>query len=261
MNKNFKARPIERNELTNAKVDIIIPFHGQYKLLHELCQSIWYNTRGIKYNLYLVDDCSPNKGYLNSYKKAPNVTLIQNTEQLGFGASLQKGFEAGKNEWVVFLHSDCKIESGNWLKELLKSYLNNPKAGIVSPKTNNPGIDSKYMQESKFKQTSDYILEEGYLPLYCALCKRDLFNNINGFIKNYPFRYYEDEELYYRLTSYGLQEIVSGSSWIHHQGSATVSSLLKLQETFLYNGPDYKSIIESNRVKCINDIRKISTPK
>jgi GT2 family glycosyltransferase len=249
MAKIFQARPLVSNELTQAKVDIVLPFHGQYQRVHTLCQSIWRHTKSHNYHLYLVDDNSPNKTYALAYKKAPRTTVIQNEKQLGFGGALQHGFESGKNEWVVFIHSDCNIESGNWLQDLLISHLKNPKAGMVSPRTNNPGIDDSRLQASKTDPPSeDIVLDKGYLPLYCALCRRDLFPQIGGFIKAYPYRYYEDEELSYRIKAHGLVEIVSGRSWVYHYGAATVGPLLKTNKIS-------QQMIEENRMKCVADLK------
>lgn len=255
----LKARPLVSNPATEAKVDIICPFYGQYQKLMDLCKSIWYHTRSNRYRLYLVDDCSPNKTYIPAFKDAPYTTIIQNAQQRGFGGSLLEGFNAGQNDWVVFIHSDCVIHSAHWLEELLHSHLRNPKAGIVAPRTNNPVVEDRRLQaERQDPPRNDVVLEKGYLPLYCALCRRDVFHRINGFVKQYPFRYYEDEELAHRMRAYGFDQVVSGKSWVYHHGGATVGALLKLQEGETYHGPDYRKIIEENRLRCIQDLKGLS---
>ena len=251
MAKDFNARPLVSNIMTQARVDIIVPFHGQYQRLHTLCQGIWRHTKSHNYRLYIVDDNSPNRTYAPAYREAPRTTVIQNDKQLGFGGALQKGFEAGKNEWVVFVQSDCAIEYANWLQELLISHLKNPKAGMVSPRTNNPGVNDPRLKANKTDPpTQDVVLDKGYLPLYCALCRRDLFSKIGGFVKPYPLRYYEDEELAHRLRMHGLEEIVSGASWIYHYGAATIGPLLKMKR-------EYQTIIEENRNRCISDLQSL----
>jgi len=246
LEKTIKSR-VNADPVTMAKIDIIVPFHGQYQKLYDLCKSIWYNTKGNQYHLYLVDDCSLNKTYLPAFQKAPNTTVIQNDQQLGFGASLHKGFEVGRNEWVVFLHSDCRIETSDWLSGMLLTYFKNPHTAMVSPRTNNPGTDDLRLKSEKGIHQSDCVMEKGYLPLYCALCSRQLFSEIGGFVKPYPFRYYEDEELAHRIRACGLRQTISGNSWVFHHGAATVSSLLK-------QGNKYKGVIEENRERCIADI-------
>lgn len=247
---------VSQTPITEAAVDIIVPFVGCYQKLYDLCKSIWRNTRSNRYRLYLVDDCSPNKTYVPAFKEAPYTTIVQNDKQLGFGASLKVGFDMGKNPWIVIMHSDCLVETSHWLTGLFRSFFRNPQTGMVSPLTNNPGVDNINFKGNKADPPrQDYVLEKGYLPLYCALCQRDLFSQIGGFIKAYPFRYYEDEELAHRMRRYGLQQVISGSSWVRHYGAATVSSFLKLQEEKRYNGPDYRKIIAENRDRCIVDLK------
>jgi len=256
MKTTHKARPLGRNPISNFAVDIILPFHGCYDKLYQACKSIWHNTAH-PYRLFLVDDASPNKTYLGAFEKAPNTVVIQNEEQLGFGASLWEGFKEGNNSWVVFMHSDCEVNNLNWLSEMYKTYLNYPKAGIVAPRTDNPVGSDKLKAEKTDKAVPDFVLGKEYLPLYCALCPRDIFLKINGFVKSYPFRYYEDEELAYRMRHYGYQQVVSGATWVKHSGSSTVSSLCRLQDDPIYNGPDYKQIIEENRIRCIRDMQSL----
>jgi len=253
----MRSRPLVSNAVTRAEVDILVPFFGCYQRLYDLCKSVWYHTKSNRYHLYLIDDCSPNKTYIPAYKNAPHTVIVQNEQQLGFGAALKRGFDAGKSEWVVFMHSDCKIETPHWLSELLTIFFKIPNVAMVSPLTDNPGVDNPHLIGKKQEIRGNYILEKGYLPLYCGLSRRDIYEQIGGFIKPYPFRYYEDEELAYRMRAYGIKQVVSGTSWIHHVGAGTTGPLLRAQENRLYDGPDYRKIIESNREKCIADLRAL----
>ena len=254
MEKTIKSR-ISADPVALAEIDLIVPFHGQYQKTYDLCKSIWHNTKSNRYHLYLVDDHSPNKTYIPAFQKAPHTTVIQNKTQLGFGASLYEGFEKGKSPWVLFMHSDCLVETADWLTALLITYFKNPKTAMVSPRTNNPGVEDERLKADKGTRQPDCVLEKGYLPLYCALCPRQLFGQIGGFIKPYPFRYYEDEELGHRIRAYGLKQVVSGTGWIFHHGAATVSTFLKQQETRRGTGPNYKIMIEENRARCIADLK------
>jgi len=116
---------------------------------------------------------------------------------------------------------------------------------MVAPRTNNPVVhDLRLQAESNAAPIENVILKDGFLPLYCSLCRRELFENINGFVKNYPCRGYEDEELAIRMRRNGYLQAISGKSWIYHAGSATTSKI-----------NNYSNILENNRNLCLEDLK------
>lgn len=261
-NKTYTPRIIKQDFYASVSVDILIPFYGQYKKVGDLCRSLW-KTLGLyhNYNICLIDDASPNNYFIEGFRNAPRTTLIQNAIRLGFGGALNVGFNQTNRDFVLIMHSDCVAEGHSWLKELFKTLftLRNKKVVMVSPMTNNPGTgpDCLKMKKNEFlnrKPQKDFILEEGCLPLYCALAPREIFGRINGFVKPYPIGWYEDEELSYRIRASGHKLGVAVNSWINHVGAATVNDILR-------DEPTAKDIMENNRQKCIEDMRKLGPLK
>lgn len=250
MPKPFIPRPISHVSFLDAKVDILIPFHGQYELTLELVESILRLTKSPKFNILLIDDASPNQNFYKKIELYPKTKAIRNETQLGFGGSLKVGFEQTENPWVVIMHSDCSIEQPNWLLNLGQSLqrLKSSNVKMIAPKTNNPLDGSPLLKGNKDVLTEDMILEDGFLSLYCALCHRDLFTHIKGFIKNYEIRGYEDEELSYRMKKYKYKQAVCGSSWVKHYGSKTLDELSRKM--------DLAKIFEENKKRCIHDMSR-----
>lgn len=262
--KTFKTRPMTVKPFSRSSVNIIIPFHGQYEKVIKLVQSILFCTKSNPYQICLVDDYSQNGALVQEWllksdlaKKTihykPQLVVHRTPEQLGFGGALRYGFERTEEPWVVFIHSDCVVEDSNWLIAMGKSLLDLKKDQVrmVSARTNNPGAGAyKLLQGKRGEYIDDAILEEGSLPLYCVMAHRDLFHHIGGFIKEYPFGWYEDEELAYRMKHRGYKQAVCGRSWVHHEGGATVNQLWADQ-------PSAKKIMESNRERCVLDMKSL----
>jgi GT2 family glycosyltransferase len=238
-------------------VDIIIPFHGQYHLLGECLESIITKTLGAFYTLTLVDDCSPNKDFIvdlekRKLKKIPLQYLRHDTHK-GFGAALQTGFDNTKNNWVLFLHGDCRIEQTDWLINILLAMQNHKDNGVklVSAKLNDGGtgaFDENVIGDStKCKD----IISEQPLPLVCALVNRQLFEHIGGFVKPYPYLGYEDEELFWRMKLKNFKQMICGSAFVHHHGGATAKELLLNHKI--------KNIIDNNKELFIKDIHGLYT--
>ena len=259
------ARPIRHGTFSNSKVDIIIPFHAQYHSVIRLMESIIFTTKSNPYHICLVDDASPNISFeqeINEqFKKKtpegikPQVSVVRLEEQKGFAGALNYGLEHTEQPWVVFMHSDCVVLDQGWLIEMGKSLMNwegdKKPVKMVSSRTDNPGPYSAVFKAKQRERGPDRILDEGHLPLFCTMCQRSLFDQIGGFLKEYPFAWYEDEELAYRMKHYGFNQGICGRSWVKHIGGSTVESLWR-------DHPETKQIMEENRTRCIKDMKALA---
>ena len=266
MEKVTFAPPIEEPSDFSGSVDIIIPFHGQYQKINVLLDSLFRLTRSNYYRVIIVDDASPNSDFItlierNAAKNARlrrienNIKTIRLDTQVGFGGAMKAGFDISENPYVCFINSDCKIEGINWLRSmgecLLKLKPQNVK--MVCPMTNNAvGGHPAQTEKERFVPVEDVILgKDEFLSMYCFLCHRDLFKHCGGFIKSYPYGFYEDEEFAARMQHYGFKQAVCGNSWIHHDGHLTVKTLWK-------SDPKIREIMEKeNRERCIADMKKL----
>jgi GT2 family glycosyltransferase len=247
--------PIEAANFSRSRVDIIIPFHGEYSRVSALVESIWMLTRSNPYQICLVDDASPNKDFIQIFKDRPQIFTIRNETQKGFAGALQTGYEATLQPWVLFLHSDCLVQHRNWMFELGKALLELKNQGVrmVSARSDKPGDFTDDRLKSKPGEVFPHIIlekEDSYLPLYCVMCHRDLFNHIGGFIKNYPYGGYEDTELGYRMRKYGYKQAICGKSWVHHYGGVTLESIC-------HKNYSAKKEMEKNRDRCLADLKRI----
>ena len=264
-NRTYVARPINDIGLFNTQVDIVLPFHGQYDKVTDLLESLFRLTRSNHYKVYVVDDCSSNPQFIrnieqNSTKNAEKtrqpkvVYTIRNEEQKGYVESCKAGFDAGESPYVCFLHSDCLIKDSGWLKSMGESLLKlkSQNVRVVSPMTNNHVNGDDHQKGELFKKDADRIIQEdSFLSLYCFMCHRDLFKNIDGFLKPYCFGEFTDQEFANRLKFYGFKQAVCGSSWIHHDGEVTIKEVMRRDPNSYL-----KEIIEENRKTCIEDMRK-----
>lgn len=256
--KTHNARPMAESSTFNSAVSIIVPFHGKYEFCTSLVESVLRFTKSNFYELILVDDASPNEDYISRAEEnllkhpSPYVRIkcIRCTDQMGFGGAAKVGFDTSECPYVVVINSDCVIENMNWLRGMGESLLELKSQGVrmVVPKTNN-AVGGSPKQEGD-RGGSDLILDDDeHLSLYCFMCHRELFNRIGGFLKAYPFGYYEDEELAFRMRKHGFKQAVSGKSWVYHHGEATIKYLLRKR-------PDIRELMDENYNRCVADMQK-----
>lgn len=208
-----------------APVDIIIPFHNEHHKVSRLLQGIFGSIRTNRYQISLVDDGSTNEEFIDLFRKVPGVVSFRHEEQRGFGAALNTAIQRTKQPYILILHSDVEVRGGSWLSELGKTYndLREKKVKMIGAMTNNPVVDDERMICESGNTVSDFILGDGFLPLYCALCKRELFNRV-GLFKEYPYAGGEAEEFAFRMRKKGYKQGVCGSSWVYHEGRGTLKN-------------------------------------
>lgn len=267
ISKTFRGRPIQRTGFVSP-VDIIIPFHGQYQKVTRLVESIFRCTYSSPYNIYLVDDCSPNEDYLSYFLSQINgLKLIRCTERKGFGGAMAEGFKASSSPYCLFMNSDCVVEDLGWLNALGSSLVNMKKSNVkmVAPLTNNAvgGCSHQEMKKEDFilgdrELRPDIVLDfskDEYLSMVCFMCHRELFKRCGGFIKAYPYGWYEDLEFAHRMNKYKYKQAVCTASWVYHEGECTVKEVWR-------KDPGVRTIMkESNGELCQQDLQKLYSQK
>ena len=250
----IKKSVVKDSPFSKSKVDIIIPFHGQYEKVRRLVESIMIGVRSNPYQITLVDDCSPNQDFGKDLSNLdPILNVIRNEKQLGFGGSINVGLKNTSQPWVLFLNSDCVVQQNTWMLEMGRSLIELKSKGVrVVTSRNNLSYDGcpDIIKGEKEDAVKDFILEDGFIPLFSFMCHRNLFEHIGGFIKEYPYGLYEDEEFAYRLNHYGYKQAICGKSWIYHEGGSTFNYLIN-------KFPNIKDDLKENRNRCINDLNNL----
>lgn len=251
MSKIWKEYDIEMNKFATVDpqkmscVEIIIPFNGRHSSVTNLVESIFKTVSTNRYQITLIDDGSENDSFITEINetKMPGVVCMRHDKSEGFGAAINSVLQNPKNEWipwVLIMHSDVIVEGPNWLASLGQSMQKLKSSGVkmVSPRTDHPGhsLDAIFESRQINKREiscEDFILEgDQYLPLYCALCHRDLFKHI-GYFKEFPLAGCEAQEFAIRMKRHGFSQAICGSSWVYHENGGTVNRLGKKDKELL----------------------------
>jgi GT2 family glycosyltransferase len=243
----FINRTIQSDPFHMAEVEIIIPFHGEQQRVVKLIESIFNTVLTNRYLITLVDDFTPVRStasLLDRVKRVPGIRSFRLPEEpenpedekqkhpKGFGAAVNyalkhpwvfKNNPKKKINYVCIMHSDVFPEENTWLAELGTTLEKLKFDGVkmISPTTNNPMSDLDILVGEKSQQKDDVILTDGYLPMYCALCNRELFQRV-GFFKEVPYAGVEVQDFAKRMKEKGFKQAVCGKSWVHHDGGATI---------------------------------------
>ncbi len=128
-------------------LSVIIVNWNTKKLTTDCISSVFNFTKGIDFEVIIVDNGSEDgsSGYIK--KKFPQVKLIQNKDNLGFTKANNQGIKIAKGKYVMLLNSDAYLIE-NSLETLVKIANSEQGLGAIGPQLLN--VDMTIQQSAGF---------------------------------------------------------------------------------------------------------------
>lgn len=223
---------IDQKGMTNSdpkKLFVVIVTYNGKKWIHDCLSSIQ------NHSVIVVDNCSED-GTKKLIKSAyPEVTLLEQKENLGFGIANNIGISyalQNNADYVFLLNQDAMVEPQT-LSSLLKISWENPEYGILSPVHLNfqgNGLE-KVFGYYIGKERSDHLLSDillnkpirdvySYRMINAAawLIPRQTLETVGGFHPMF-FLYGEDDNYCQRVLYHGLKIGVCPNTFIRHDSN------------------------------------------
>lgn len=118
-------------------VSVVIVNWNTKDLLAQCLESLKKNTHHLTYEMIVVDNASGDGSPEMVKEKFPDVTLIPNRENRGFGRANNQGLQIAQGKYILFLNSDVVV-SDSCLDRMYKFMEENPEVGASSCKLLNP---------------------------------------------------------------------------------------------------------------------------
>jgi hypothetical protein len=162
----------------------------------------------------------------------PNVVLIRNSLNGGFGQGNNLGVEHAHGEYLVFLNPDTRVTQG-WLDDMLKVMDSAPDIGMVTPKIllmNEPTLINACGNDVHFTgltlcrgarataDTHDQLAIVAAVSGAAFVMRRSVFDEIGGF-DPLLFMYMDDTDLSLRVRQAGYECIYTPNSLVYHDYS------------------------------------------
>ncbi|PYK18942.1 MAG: hypothetical protein DME56_11830 [Verrucomicrobia bacterium] len=234
------TRPIEFSIHEEVEVSIVIPVFNQLRFTQACLASLQEHQGAERFEVIVVDDCSTDETS-ESVRQIPGIVYLRNETNSGFIASCNRGAEKARAQYLVFLNNDTLVRDG-WLRVLLDTFSEDPKAGIVGSKLIYPdgrlqeagGIiwqDASGWNYGKFddrqKPEYNYLREVDYCSAAALMISKSLFENVGGFDSRYAPAYYEDTDLAFKVRQAGYKVLYQPLSEVVHYEGATGGTDLK----------------------------------
>lgn len=208
-------------------VSVIIVNYNTAQLTLNAIQSVYDFTIDLKFEIIVVDNNSKDDSIFLIEQQFPQVIIIKNNKNLGFGKANNKGFEIAQGKYCFLLNTDTYLLS-NAIKILFNfmEHIDNVKVGVsgamLFKKDKSPNVYAgtfpsfkmfvqgsfwKYFfLKSKLKcemlkplpQLPSKTIEVDFVSGASFFVRKNIINKIGGFDSRF-FMYGEDLELSYRI--------------------------------------------------------------
>ena len=212
---------------------IIVNYNGSH-LLKECLESLSRQTY-TDFEIIVVDNGSTDGSVELVKNHFPEVHILVNETNLGYGEGNNRGIMHSKGRYVVLLNNDTKVHHC-WLEELIKVAEEDSSIGMCASKIlnyDNPEIidntgllmypDGLARGRGRLeKDRGQYdTLEEVFIPSGCAaLYRREMLEEIGLFDEDF-FLYLDDVDIGLRARLAGWKCIYVPDAIVYHKYSAT----------------------------------------
>lgn len=240
------------NESNRPLLSIIILNYNTGELLLKCVESV-FNSSYENYEVIIVDNASKDESHIKCKQKFPEITLIENQENLGFCEGNNVGIKHAKGDFLIILNPDTEVKP-NSFGELYKAFCKYGD-GLYQPKL--LSMDNKkrintvgnminlfgfgYSRGKGFEDRGQFesVKEICYASGACLFISKKTMEKI-GLFDPFLFAYHDDLDVGWRAAQLGIKSYYIPTSIVYHA------------ESFSFQwGPKKFYLLERNRWYCL----------
>lgn len=216
--------------MTEPVVSIIVVTHGAWSWVERALAAASAHT-DVSHEIIVVDNASSDGMASRIRERFPNVRLLANDTNTGFGAANNQAAQIARGEVLALLNSDAVVPGG-WIEPLLAA-LHRPGVGAVVPALINEDGTMQIAGALVAPDGSVLALGNGddvddpawrfpratdFGAAACMLLRRDTFLRAGGFHDAYNPAYFEDVDLCLTLLEQDLRTMYIPDVRVLHGG-------------------------------------------
>lgn len=207
-----------------SDTSIILVTYNHEKYI-ENCLSTIYNNKSLE--IIVIDNQSTDNTLKLIEKKFPNVKLIKNMENRGYGVANNIGVSISTRKYLVILNPDTKLEEGcidNLLKPLTEKpdIITVPKVLVYNGEKINTCGNKQHFTGMAFTRGANEKPDKRSNSRYvnglsgaCFAISWENYQELGGFDENI-FLYMDDSELSWRINARGLKIFYMQEAIVYH---------------------------------------------
>jgi GT2 family glycosyltransferase len=224
-----------------APVDVIVPVYRGLEDARRCLESVLASACQTPWRLIVINDASPEPeltGWLRDFAlRDARVTLLENAQNLGFVATVNRGMALSGENDALLLNSDAEV-AGDWLDRLRAAAYSGEKVATVTPFSNNATICSypRFCQDNELPegwntarldalfarvnagQTADVPTGVGF----CLYIRRAALRELGLFdVENFGKGYGEENDFCRRAARAGWRNLHALDVFVRHVGGVS----------------------------------------
>lgn len=231
----------------NIAITVIIVNYNGEKYISKCLDSVLAQKQlDLQSEIIIADNASVDHSIQIIKRKYPQVKLIINKQNLGFGQALNQAAQLAQGQYLCFLNNDTIVDQ-YWLKYLYLRIKSNAQIAAVNSKTylchssnDNQKKSVKYIQnagsivfktghgrdrgaivsnhQQSYEADNEYYQQAKSVLAFCGvsvMIRKNIFLALNGFNPSF-FMYYEDINLSLTLLRMGYLIYYEPKSIVYH---------------------------------------------
>ncbi len=231
--------PLQQPNVLHVPVTIIVPIYNASELVQRCIDALIEHTQGLT-QLLLIDDASTDAAIaplLARCQNSPGITVLSNTQNLGYTCNIALGLSHAPHGDVVVLNADTEV-GPNWLLGLRRAAYARADVGTATAVSDNAGAFSVPELERynplpatwSLMQTQRALWQQAGLVTpalptgngFCMYVKRAMLDHVGGpDVAAFPQGYGEENDWCQRAEQAGFVHVVAGNVLVHHARSAS----------------------------------------
>jgi GT2 family glycosyltransferase len=241
-------------------LSILIVNYNVKEFLLNLLGSIQIAAKNISIEIIVVDNASDDGSVEILRQRFPDITLIANNKNVGFGAANNQAMRIAKGKYFLLINPDTIVREDTFIK-MIEFFEKVPEAGIAGCKVLNPdgslqlscrrsfpgpwtsftkvtGLSTLFPKSRILARYNLTYLDENQTYEVDAvsgaflMMRKEVYKNIGGFDEQF-FMYGEDLDLCYRVQKSNYKVFyLHTTEIIHYKGESTKRSSIDETKVF-----------------------------
>ena len=265
LNPKTQAIPVSKNP-----VDIIVPVYRSLQDTRRCLESVLAAPGQSTWRLIVINDCSPEAEvteWLRAFAlRDPRITLLENSENLGFVGTVNRGMAFSQDNDVLLLNNDAEV-ANDWLDRIQRAAYSGARVASVTPFSNNAtifsyprfcevnemprGYDTSTLDRLFARHLAGQSVEVPTAVGFCMYIRRQCLYEIGFFdIDNFGKGYGEENDFCVRAQSAGWTNLHALDTFVRHAGGVSFGDSkgereLAAMQTIRRLHPSYESDVHA----------------
>ncbi len=252
-------------------IDILVPIYRGLEETRRCIQSVVDNQQQSACELILINDASPEPEIHEFLKifsaRHQHTVLLENEQNLGFVATVNRGMALNPTHDVILLNSDTEV-ANDWLDRISAAAYSDARIATVTPFSTNATICSfplfckanpmpnnwslAELDQLFAEVNTGQVVEIPTAVGFCQFIKRDCLKQIGGLdVKRFGKGYGEENDFCRRAAHKGWLHVLCCDTFVFHEGGVSFSTeqearVNKAQEILDRMYPDYHALVQQH---------------